>query len=80
MTLPFTIHEKKYALGAAGTAFTIISLICAPIERDLTRCFLESQRPTALPTDLQREMHLKVADATSVAYRRLLGRIAPAAA
>ena len=33
---------------------------------------IESQRPHLLPIDLTEELHLKVADAGSVAYRRLL--------
>jgi len=36
---------------------------------------VESQRPEAIPTDLKDELHLKVPDASGIAYRRLLGRI-----
>ena len=34
---------------------------------------VESQRPEEIPTDLREELHLKVPDASGIAYRRLLG-------
>jgi Vanillate O-demethylase oxygenase C-terminal domain len=43
------------------------------LEQD--RMIVESQRPERIPTDLREELHLKVPDATGIAYRRLLGRI-----
>ena len=36
---------------------------------------VESQRPEEIPTDLKDELHLKVPDASGIAYRRVLGRI-----
>ena len=39
------------------------------------RQIVESQRPEEIPTDLKDELHLKVPDASGIAYRRLLGRI-----
>ena len=39
------------------------------------RVIVESQRPEEIPTDLKDELHLKVPDASGIAYRRLLGRI-----
>jgi phenylpropionate dioxygenase-like ring-hydroxylating dioxygenase large terminal subunit len=39
------------------------------------RQIVESQRPEEIPTDLREELHLKVPDASGIAYRRLLGRI-----
>jgi hypothetical protein len=48
------------------------------LEQD--RAIVESQRPERIPTDLREELHLKVPDATSIAYRRLLGRIGSVAA
>lgn len=39
------------------------------------RVIVESQRPEEIPTDLRDELHLKVPDASGIAYRRLLGRI-----
>jgi hypothetical protein len=36
---------------------------------------VESQRPEEIPTDLREELHLKVPDASGIAYRTLLGRI-----
>jgi phenylpropionate dioxygenase-like ring-hydroxylating dioxygenase large terminal subunit len=44
------------------------------------RVIVESQRPEEIPTDLREELHLKVPDASGIAYRRLLGRIDQAAA
>jgi phenylpropionate dioxygenase-like ring-hydroxylating dioxygenase large terminal subunit len=37
---------------------------------------VESQRPEQIPVDLREELHLKVPDATGIAYRKLLGEIA----
>ncbi len=39
------------------------------------RVIVESQRPEEIPTDLRDELHLKVPDASGIAYRRVLGRI-----
>jgi phenylpropionate dioxygenase-like ring-hydroxylating dioxygenase large terminal subunit len=39
------------------------------------RRIVESQRPEEIPTDLRDELHLKVPDASGIAYRRLLGAI-----
>ena len=39
---------------------------------------VESQRPEQIPLDLREELHLKVPDATGIAYRKLLGEIAHA--
>ena len=43
------------------------------VEQD--RRVVESQRPEQIPTDLRDELHLKVPDATGIAYRTALGRI-----
>ena len=39
------------------------------------RRIVESQRPEEIPTDLRDELHLKVPDASGIAYRKLLGAI-----
>jgi phenylpropionate dioxygenase-like ring-hydroxylating dioxygenase large terminal subunit len=39
------------------------------------RAIIESQRPEQIPTDLRDELHLKVPDASGIAYRKLLGAI-----
>ncbi|MDP3983387.1 MAG: hypothetical protein Q8Q52_00075, partial [Acidimicrobiia bacterium] len=39
------------------------------------RRIVESQRPEEIPLDLREELHLKVPDASGIAYRRLLGEI-----
>lgn len=40
------------------------------------RLIVESQRPEAIPMDLREELHLKVPDASGIAYRRALAGIA----
>ena len=42
---------------------------------DQDRRIVESQRPEEIPTDLREELHLKVPDASGIAYRRVLGEI-----
>lgn len=44
------------------------------------RKIVESQRPEEIPTDLREELHLKVPDASGIAYRRLLSGIDEVAA
>lgn len=41
------------------------------------RVVVESQRPEQIPLDLRDEMHLKVPDAFSLVYRRLLAELGP---
>jgi phenylpropionate dioxygenase-like ring-hydroxylating dioxygenase large terminal subunit len=43
------------------------------LEQD--RKIVESQRPERIPVDLREELHLKVPDATGIAYRRMLNEI-----
>jgi phenylpropionate dioxygenase-like ring-hydroxylating dioxygenase large terminal subunit len=52
---------------AGGTWFDDV------LEQD--RQVVESQRPERIPTDLREELHLKVPDATGIAYRRMLAGI-----
>jgi phenylpropionate dioxygenase-like ring-hydroxylating dioxygenase large terminal subunit len=40
------------------------------------RVVVESQRPEKIPVDLKEELHLKVPDASGIAFRRMLGTIA----
>jgi phenylpropionate dioxygenase-like ring-hydroxylating dioxygenase large terminal subunit len=47
---------------------------------DQDRLIVESQRPEQIPLDLREELHLKVPDATGIAYRRMLGKIDGASA
>jgi phenylpropionate dioxygenase-like ring-hydroxylating dioxygenase large terminal subunit len=44
------------------------------------KVIVESQLPEEIPTDLKEELHLRVPDASGIAYRRLLGRIDQVAA
>jgi phenylpropionate dioxygenase-like ring-hydroxylating dioxygenase large terminal subunit len=39
------------------------------------RRIVESQRPEEIPIDLRDELHLKVPDASGIAYRKLLSAI-----
>jgi phenylpropionate dioxygenase-like ring-hydroxylating dioxygenase large terminal subunit len=39
------------------------------------RRIIEQQRPEEIPTDLREELHIKIPDATSMAYRRLLAAL-----
>ena len=39
------------------------------------RRIIESQRPEQIPLDLREELHIKVPDAPTIAFRRILGRI-----
>ncbi|MDH4116591.1 MAG: aromatic ring-hydroxylating dioxygenase subunit alpha [Acidimicrobiia bacterium] len=42
------------------------------------RLIVESQRPEQIPTNLRDELHLRIPDASGIAYRRLLGAISGA--
>ena len=44
------------------------------------RLVVESQRPEQIPTDLRDELHLKIPDASGIAYRKYLGAIQGTAA
>lgn len=55
-------QDDEYALFTHGI-----------MEQD--RAIVESQRPEEIPVDLREELHLKVPDASGIAYRRLLGDI-----
>jgi vanillate O-demethylase monooxygenase subunit len=59
--------EMDDRVFAGGDWFDVV------LEQD--RRVVESQRPERIPTDLREELHLKVPDATGIAYRRLLGQI-----
>ena len=40
------------------------------------RRIIESQRPEQIPVDLREELHIKVPDAPTIAFRRVLAQIA----
>ncbi|MGC0367251.1 phenylpropionate dioxygenase-like ring-hydroxylating dioxygenase large terminal subunit [Rhodococcus sp. 27YEA15] len=42
---------------------------------DQDRLIVESQRPERVPLDLREELHIKVPDATGMAYRRMMNKI-----
>lgn len=63
---------RTYALDVADRDFGDFDI--KVIEQD--RVIVESQRPDMLPLDLTAELHVKVADAASIEYRRRLREIA----
>ena len=69
-------HEGATALENKGQKPLQPDVIAA-FERIMNqdRAIVESQRPEEIPLDLRDELHLKVPDATGIAYRRLLARI-----
>ena len=62
---------RNYALDEDDRPFKDFSDTIMEQDRQI----VESQRPEEIPTDLKDELHLKVPDASGIAYRRLLGRI-----
>lgn len=60
----FEVTDREFA---GGDWFDTV------LEQD--RRIVESQRPERIPTDLREELHLKVPDATGIAYRKMLARI-----
>lgn len=74
-------HEGATALENKGQKLLEADVVAA-FERIMAqdRAIVESQRPEEIPLDLKDELHLKVPDATGIAYRRLLARISDSAA
>jgi phenylpropionate dioxygenase-like ring-hydroxylating dioxygenase large terminal subunit len=75
----FTARNHRGAVGVKGKGQerdreAIIQASNVVFEQD--RRIIESQRPELIPTDLKDELHLKVPDASGIAYRRLLSAIA----
>lgn len=63
--------SRNYELDQPDDAYA--DLLLKVMEQD--RIIVESQRPERIPTDLREELHLKIPDATGIAYRRLLNKI-----
>lgn len=74
-------HAGAVALENKGLE-QVESQVTASVERVMAqdRAIVESQRPEEIPLDLKDELHLKVPDATGIAYRRLLARISDSSA
>jgi phenylpropionate dioxygenase-like ring-hydroxylating dioxygenase large terminal subunit len=74
-------HQGAVSLEGKGQT-QLESDVVAAFERIMNqdRAIVESQRPEEIPLDLKDELHLKVPDATGIAYRRLLARISDSAA
>jgi hypothetical protein len=67
---------RNYALDKPDSEFDYFS--DRVMEQD--RRIIESQRPEEIPVDLREELHLKVPDAPTIAFRRVLNRIQDVAA
>lgn len=74
-------HQGAVSLENKGKK-QLESDVIAAFERIMNqdRAIVESQRPEEIPLDLKDELHLKVPDATGIAYRRLLARISDSGA
>jgi phenylpropionate dioxygenase-like ring-hydroxylating dioxygenase large terminal subunit len=74
-------HEGATALEHKGKKLLQPDVVAA-FQRIMAqdRAIVESQRPEEIPLDLKDELHLKVPDATGIAYRRLLARISDSGA
>lgn len=69
-------HEGATALQGKGQVLSQADVTAAiEVVMAQDRAIVESQRPEKIPLDLKDELHLKVPDATGIAYRRLLARI-----
>ena len=71
LTTMYFFITRNHRLGEADSTFKDFS----DTIMDQDRVIVESQRPEEIPTDLKEELHLKVPDASGIAYRRVLGRI-----
>ncbi|HZQ63961.1 MAG TPA: aromatic ring-hydroxylating dioxygenase subunit alpha [Gaiellaceae bacterium] len=76
LTHMYLFITRNYRLDEDDRTFKDFS----DVIMDQDRVIVESQRPEEIPTDLREELHLKVPDASGIAYRRLLGRIDQAGA
>jgi phenylpropionate dioxygenase-like ring-hydroxylating dioxygenase large terminal subunit len=63
---------RNHSLGKADHEFGDFTNVI--MEQD--RVVVESQRPEQLPIDLREELHIKIPDAASILYRRLLSDLA----
>ncbi len=66
----FVWIARNHQLDPVGDA-EFVDFTHGIMEQD--RVIVESQRPEQIPTDLREELHLKVPDASGIAYRRYLG-------
>jgi phenylpropionate dioxygenase-like ring-hydroxylating dioxygenase large terminal subunit len=73
-TSVFALVGRNHSFEMSDREFAGGSWFDDVLEQD--RRVVESQRPERIPTDLREELHLKVPDATGIAYRRMLSRIA----
>lgn len=67
----YVFNARNHAFDVSDEAFGTLSI--GVMEQD--RVIVETQRPHEIPVDLREELHLKVPDASGMAYRRLLGGI-----
>ena len=67
----FNFVSRNHSFDISDADFA--GKLAVVVEQD--RRVVESQRPEQIPTDLRDELHLKVPDASGIAYRTLLSRI-----
>jgi phenylpropionate dioxygenase-like ring-hydroxylating dioxygenase large terminal subunit len=68
----FVMFVRNHALDTPDAEFDYFS----DRVNEQDRRIIESQRPEEIPLDLREELHIKVPDAPTIAFRRVLGRIA----
>ena len=69
-------HKKDTGFRQEMTEAELIQSPEAKMVLAQDRMIVESQRPEIIPLDLREELHLKVPDASGIAYRKLLASIA----
>lgn len=67
----YTMFVRNYALDRPDSDFDYFANRVTEQDRRI----IESQRPEQIPLDLREELHIKVPDAPTIAFRRVLGRI-----
>jgi phenylpropionate dioxygenase-like ring-hydroxylating dioxygenase large terminal subunit len=68
----YTMFVRNYALDKPDADFDYFANRVTEQDRRI----IESQRPEEIPLDWREELHLRVPDAPTIAFRRVLGRIA----
>jgi hypothetical protein len=63
----FSVITRDHALDQPDEVFSDFTVTV--LEQD--RLIVESQRPEEIPVDLRNELHLKLPDATGIAFREL---------
>ena len=67
----YTMFVRNHALDTPDSDFDYFANRVTEQDRRI----IESQRPEQIPLDLREELHIKVPDAPTIAFRRALSRI-----